>query len=883
MFRARRYRILLAFAAAFTPPGPPSSDPVYPNTRPKTKPLSTPAEESKYSPPPPDYGSSSSAETYPIVGSEDSSKTDSSKPLGAGSNSNAVENVPSKINSDDTIKASADGVDKQSPSKPDGGSTSSGSSLFSQVEEIDHGGTGRVSVVHPEKGVSRHWQKFPEKFPVPASELIKLPKERAKAIPKLQAKFKDESTIDKQERLQQLSAVKAEFKHAWAGYKKIAMGHDEVKPLTAEIDDPFNGWGATLVDSLDTLWIMELKDEFSEAVDAIKKIDFTTSAREDIPIFETVIRYLGGLIGAYDISGQRYSELLEKAEELAEILIGAFDTPNRMPVLYYRWTPDHVGRPHRASAKAALAEIGSLSLEFTRLAQLTKEDKYYDAIARITNELERLQDKTNIPGLWPLHVNAQGCARYTPSRDIGTPTRQESRRKINATSSTTSATTAENTTATRKPVAVPTDLESYLRLIQRDGFIDYPQSEPAVYSHSGNQAEDFTTTDKCNGGLELPLSQRDNKYGLGALADSTYEYLPKEHLLLGGVNEQYKNMYKKAMDAARKTLLFRPMMKGERDLRFMASTSSLNPETKELPLPTQMVYEWSHLHCFLGGMVAVGSKAFGIESDMEIAYKLTDACVWAYEATNTGLMPERFRVLPCDKDKSCEWDEVRYEKEAQRSSSVLDAEAQARFRTGESAYGQRVKMNDENKPQDLSESAMSVPLPMPGSMNPHDEDPLYKRDSFGVGRTAPSPSPLPGAVADGESLENRDAPHQSPRLPQSPALSQAEGNERHDRTPVGMTSILAPEYFLRPEAIESVFIMFRLTGDSYWRIKGWKMFEAIAKHTRSELAHAAVKDVTSQKPTQKDTMESFWLAETLKYFYLLFSDPSVVDLDKYVL
>ena len=355
MFRARRYRILLAFAAAFVltflhfsrsrdwnytviedPARTPSPDPVYPNTHLETKPLSVPAEESKYPPPTTNYGSSSSADKDPSVGPEDSSNTDSTKPLGAGSNSNAVEKVPSKINSDDSIKAS---VDKQSPSKPEAGPSSSGSPLVWQVEEIDHGGTGRVSVEHPEKGVPRHWQKFPEKFPVPSGELIKLPKERAKAIPKLQAKFKDESTVEKQTRLQQLSAVKAEFKHAWAGYKKVAMGHDEVKPLTAGIDDPFNGWGATLVDSLDTLWIMELKDEFAEAVDLIKKIDFTTSAREDIPVFETVIRYLGGLIGAYDISGQRYSELLEKAEELAEILIGAFDTPNRMPVLYYRWTP----------------------------------------------------------------------------------------------------------------------------------------------------------------------------------------------------------------------------------------------------------------------------------------------------------------------------------------------------------------------------------------------------------------------------------------------------------------------------------------------------------------------------------------------------------------
>ena len=207
------------------------------------------------------------------------------------------------------------------------------------LEEIDTGGSGRVSVNHPLSGTTTRWQKFPERFPVSAAELIRLPKDRAKSMPKLQAKLKEETSVEKQERMQQLSRIRAEFKRAWLAYKKVAMGHDEIKPLTATFEDPFNGWGATLVDALDTLWIMDLRDEFAEAVDAVKKIDFKTSAREDIPLFETVIRYLGGLIGAYDISGQRYGELLEKAEELAEILMGAFDTPNRMPVLYYRWTP----------------------------------------------------------------------------------------------------------------------------------------------------------------------------------------------------------------------------------------------------------------------------------------------------------------------------------------------------------------------------------------------------------------------------------------------------------------------------------------------------------------------------------------------------------------
>ena len=77
--------------------------------------------------------------------------------------------------------------------------------------------------------------------------------------------------------------------------------------------------------------------------------------------------------------------------------------------------------------------------------------------------------------------------------------------------------------------------------------------------------------------------------------------------------------------------------------------------------------------------------------------------------------------------------------------------------------------------------------------------------------------------------------------------------------------------------------MYRITGDNYWREKGWDMFSSIHKYTASNFGAAAIADVTSDTPLPKDEMESFWLAETLKYFYLLFSDPSVVSLDDFVL
>ncbi len=61
------------------------------------------------------------------------------------------------------------------------------------------------------------------------------------------------------------------------------------------------------------------------------------------------------------------------------------------------------------------------------------------------------------------------------------------------------------------------------------------------------------------------------------------------------------------------------------------------------------------------------------------------------------------------------------------------------------------------------------------------------------------------------------------------------------------------------------------------------MFQAIEKHTRTSIANSAISDVTVSEPSKDNRMESFWLAETLKYFYLIFSEPGVLSLDEYVL
>ena len=81
---------------------------------------------------------------------------------------------------------------------------------------------------------------------------------------------------------------------------------------------------------------------------------------------------------------------------------------------------------------------------------------------------------------------------------------------------------------------------------------------------------------------------------------------------------------------------------------------------------------------------------------------------------------------------------------------------------------------------------------------------------------------------------------------------------------------------LRPETVESLYYMYKITGETKYQDYGWKIFESFEKYTKiAEGGYSSINDVTHpNNPRFRDKMESFFLAETLKYFYLLFEDAS---------
>eukprot|EP01130_Rhizamoeba_saxonica_P017302 TRINITY_DN833_c0_g1_i2.p1 TRINITY_DN833_c0_g1~~TRINITY_DN833_c0_g1_i2.p1 ORF type:complete len:164 (+),score=30.10 TRINITY_DN833_c0_g1_i2:1272-1763(+) len=107
-------------------------------------------------------------------------------------------------------------------------------------------------------------------------------------------------------------------------------------------------------------------------------------------------------------------------------------------------------------------------------------------------------------------------------------------------------------------------------------------------------------------------------------------------------------------------------------------------------------------------------------------------------------------------------------------------------------------------------------------------------------------------------------------------------NVRVSNSDIKMPNHAAASYTMRPEAIETWFYLWRYTKDPIWRDLGWKAFLAMIKHTRTDYGFSGLRDSRQEKPLKDQTQQSYFLAETLKYLYLLFCPDDVLPLDKFV-
>jgi mannosyl-oligosaccharide alpha-1,2-mannosidase len=169
--------------------------------------------------------------------------------------------------------------------------------------------------------------------------------------------------------------VRREMRWAWGEYRARAWGKDQIMPISGGFESfSIKGkhLGLSLVEALDTLWLMELDAEFAEGVDWVRtSLDFDVDG--EVSVFETIIRLVGGLLSAWHACGD--AALLAKAKDLADRLLPSFQaSPLGLP---YRYINLRTGALRGQDTNPA--EIGSCIAEFGTLSRATGDPRYMDA------------------------------------------------------------------------------------------------------------------------------------------------------------------------------------------------------------------------------------------------------------------------------------------------------------------------------------------------------------------------------------------------------------------------------------------------------------------------------------------------------------------------
>ncbi|KAM0728702.1 Mannosyl-oligosaccharide alpha-1,2-mannosidase IA [Formica fusca] len=203
---------------------------------------------------------------------------------------------------------------------------------------------------------------------------------------------------------QRRDKVKEMMKHGWDNYVRYAWGKNELRPISkrghsASIFGASN-MGATIVDGLDTLYIMGLHDEFKQGRDWIaENLDFDINS--EISLFETNIRFMGSLLACYALTGDVMFR--DKAAQLGERMLPAFQTETGIP---HSLINLHTGASKNygwaSSGCSILSEIGTMHLEFTYLSDITNNPVFKSKVENVRKVLKSLEKPK---GLYPNYIH----------------------------------------------------------------------------------------------------------------------------------------------------------------------------------------------------------------------------------------------------------------------------------------------------------------------------------------------------------------------------------------------------------------------------------------------------------------------------------------------
>lgn len=591
---------------------------------------------------------------------------------------------------------------------------------------------------------------------------------------------------------EKLENVHSVFQYSWMLYQQHELGNDFERLLSHLFIDTTQA-GVTMILSLETLYLLQATEQAKVIVMALQNFRFTV---DNLPVGwnATSDPILGSLISSYELSGEKV--LLERAIELADIIIHAFDTPNGLPMVPFDiHSPLENRFPYRRSS---ISDLGAISTDFTRLSQLTNDPKYFNAIYRIYLMAENTHTNFDIPGLLTSFVDASGCD-IASTADTNTEQGMESIYK-----------------------------RRYVRCLPQNKFM-----KPANPYKGIGKSYDWIDLDLNLEGMEEYSWESLTTWfsNLSQLAQIT----SSEH------QQKFLKLLEHGLDAIIEHMVYEPILpkmdtkvpiskaKFVGSLRTWKTYDSLM-NSNDVKIMKNL--DMTSATCSLPGMLITASRLIpkSEQKYITVAMEIINGCVKLNKLL--GYIPERVAVDSCAREDNCEFDE------AEKRNSLQNG-----------VY----KSNDDSVSSGLHEDILDDAIK---DSSKSQEKYNYETRSY--------------SYIDAKSHLNLDL-------------------ETWDFSRPLYINYWETRYRLESFLAESLFYMFRYTGDPVWREIGWELWELITNKTLDEGAKGVMKhDATNFENALINPKEGVvapeWFGKTIKFFILLFSDgASVGNLDTWII
>jgi Glycosyl hydrolase family 47 len=748
-------------------------------------------------------------------------------------------------------------------------------------------------------------------------------------IEELQSSLESSGTTEASRFLAIKEAIEWSYFH---GFFKYAPDFDSFLPLSMSGKADLTKLGETLVDSLDTLLLANFStsESFELLVNTIH-----VGGQNEINLFETTIRVVGGLLSYFHFANEPRS--LQLAVKIMDAMIdsGCFNSSSGLPygtvtlydqdagsegrkvvedsklgALSFEETKQfgvqgkrgHATNPLWVGGASSFSEVATLQLELYSLAAFTGRN---DFAKLATSTMWHLYSVDPPEGLWPIYI------------DPVTGIMKDSVITLGA----------------RGDSSYEYFLKQWLLLNGPDWQYETERAYVVAYlaleillagtSHPLLQPTS-NASDQVPVGASLTSNSRNMK-----LTNSSKNLIHSHSLGVGGLNPRYLlTMYNHAVTGIIDRLVQKStpssyLYVAEQDHSILATTFNSSV------IPT-LIPKMDHLVCFLPGLLGLGAKfdagheVFALRKEEEIRRKAIEEVIrqfvmWIYlRKPNEMTYVDKNTTIVFSKDILTRFSEVLHGSDSLMRLYTFTLRA-------EHVSSQIFEQMDTKKSGKFDSLSLELLFPDEDVMDAgnlktwspwkytEERDEKINYPPYGF---RPRPHIGPRGYLYSNSSEDVFGSFTEPGVIRRTLMKTASGLldtciAMYDKSPSG----LAPEIIrfeegndfiidpnskfslLRPETVESIFIMYRITRKQEYLDAGWRIFEAIQRHARVNTGgYANVRAVDNipnassfddcpseeacellhyshGRENMNDKMESFFVAETLKYLYLLFSKP----------